>query len=60
MFLIFGLAKSVVLIGVVVRPSRDVVVLQRLEHVAGLLRDDHGIQLTLKENHRHADLAGMQ
>ena len=42
------------------RPGRDAVVLQRLEHVPGLLRDHHGVQLTLEENHRHADLAGVQ
>ncbi|MNQ75147.1 hypothetical protein D3C85_899310 [compost metagenome] len=45
---------------VVMRFDQDAVVPQRRDHVAGLLRDDHGIQFSLKEDHRHADIAGMQ
>ncbi|MNC24837.1 hypothetical protein D3C75_729040 [compost metagenome] len=60
MGLVTGLAKAMAFIGVVMRFDQDAVVLQCRDHVAGLLRDDHGIQFSLKEDHRHADVAGMQ
>ena len=59
MCLVTGLAKAVAFVRVVMGLGRDAVVLQRLEHVAGLLRHDYGVEFALEENYRHADLVGV-
>ncbi|MOA59081.1 hypothetical protein D3C78_1836130 [compost metagenome] len=60
MGLIAGLAEAMAFVGIVVRFNQNAVVLQGLDHVAGLLWHNHGIQFPLKENHRYADVARVQ
>src|SRR3546814_17016782 len=60
MSLVYGLAKAMALIGVVMRFYHDAVVLQCLDHIAGLLRHDHCIQFTLEKYHWGADLISVQ
>ncbi|BBP67434.1 hypothetical protein PHLH5_49750 [Pseudomonas sp. Cab53] len=55
MGLVHRLAKTVALIRIIMGLDRDAVVLQRTDHIAGLLWHDHGIQFPLKEDHRCAD-----
>lgn len=60
MGLITSLAEAMAFVRVIMRFNQNAVFLQRLDHVAGLLRHHHGIQFTLEENHRNTDVACVQ